>query len=67
MIYINGEVNKVGGIELGEHDSISVTQAITMVGGLARDAAPDKLFVPLPKHLVTNLSLFGETKRGCGG
>jgi polysaccharide export outer membrane protein len=42
MVYVSGEVNKVGGLELAERDSISVTQAIAMVGGLAKDAAPEK-------------------------
>lgn len=42
MVYVNGEVNRVGSIELQERDSISAMQLITQVGGLAKDAAPDK-------------------------
>ncbi len=38
MVYINGEVGRVGGIELGERDSISISQALTLSGGLSRDA-----------------------------
>jgi polysaccharide export outer membrane protein len=38
LVYVNGEVGKVGPIELGERDSLSVVQAITMAGGFTRDA-----------------------------
>lgn len=48
MVYVNGDVGKVGGIELGERDSISVTQLITMAGGLGKDAAPEKTRVLRP-------------------
>ncbi len=41
-IYVNGEVNKVGTVELMDRQSIPVTQLLTMVGGLGKDAAPDK-------------------------
>ena len=41
LVYATGEFNKVGGVELGERDFISVTQLITMVGGLSKDAAPE--------------------------
>jgi polysaccharide biosynthesis/export protein len=48
MIYIGGEVNKVGSLELGERDSLSVIQAISMSGGLARDADPEKARILRP-------------------
>lgn len=48
LVYANGEVNKVGGIELGERNSISVTQLISMVGGLTKDAAPEKANILRP-------------------
>jgi polysaccharide biosynthesis/export protein len=48
MVYVNGEVNKVGGIELGERDSISLVQLITLSGGLGKDAAPEKALVLRP-------------------
>lgn len=38
MVYINGEVGKVGAVELGERDSVSIAQAITLAGGLTRSA-----------------------------
>jgi polysaccharide export outer membrane protein len=38
LVYINGEVQKTGAIELGERDSISLLQALTQAGGLTRDA-----------------------------
>jgi polysaccharide biosynthesis/export protein len=48
MIYIGGEVNRVGAIELGERDSLSVIQAISMSGGLSRDADLEKAHVLRP-------------------
>ncbi|HYI93680.1 MAG TPA: polysaccharide biosynthesis/export family protein [Bryobacteraceae bacterium] len=48
MIYVNGEVVRVGPVELGERSSISVSQAITMSGGLNNDANPEKVRVLRP-------------------
>jgi polysaccharide biosynthesis/export protein len=48
MVYVNGEVGRVGGFELGERDSIGVAQLITMVGGLNRDADAKKARVLRP-------------------
>jgi polysaccharide export outer membrane protein len=48
MVYITGEVGKVGGIELGERDSITVAQALTQSGGFARDANRTKVRVLRP-------------------
>ena len=33
LIYVSGDITKAGGLELGERDSIGVTQAIAMAGG----------------------------------
>uniref|UniRef100_Q01XL8 Polysaccharide export protein n=1 Tax=Solibacter usitatus (strain Ellin6076) TaxID=234267 RepID=Q01XL8_SOLUE len=38
MVYVTGEVNKVGAFELQERDSISVIQALTLAGGLNPNA-----------------------------
>jgi len=38
LIYVAGEVMKVSGIELGERDYMTVTQALTIAGGFTRDA-----------------------------
>jgi polysaccharide export outer membrane protein len=38
MIYVSGEVAKIGGIELGERSSLSVTQALALSGGFTKDA-----------------------------
>jgi polysaccharide export outer membrane protein len=38
MVYVNGEVSRVGGLELQERDSMSVIQAITLAGGLTATA-----------------------------
>ena len=48
LVYINGEVGKVGGIELGERDSITVAQALTQSGGFSRDANRSKVRVLRP-------------------
>jgi polysaccharide biosynthesis/export protein len=48
MVYINGEVGKIGGIELGERDSITVAQALTQSGGFSRDANRTKVRVLRP-------------------
>jgi polysaccharide export outer membrane protein len=38
MVYISGEVGRVGAFELQEKDSMSVLQALTLAGGVSRDA-----------------------------
>lgn len=48
MVYISGEVGRVGGIELGERDSISVAQALTQSGGFTRDANRNEVRVLRP-------------------
>jgi polysaccharide biosynthesis/export protein len=48
LVYVNGEVGKVGGIELGERDSVSVAQALTMAGGFTRDANRGKVRILRP-------------------
>jgi len=48
LVYVNGDVGKVGGIELGERDSVSITQALTMAGGFGRDADQSKVRILRP-------------------
>jgi len=48
LIYVNGEVGKVGGIELGERDSVSIAQALVMSGGFTRDANRTKVRILRP-------------------
>jgi polysaccharide export outer membrane protein len=48
LVYINGEVAKVGGIELGERESVSVAQALTMAGGFGKDANRSKVRILRP-------------------
>ena len=48
LVYINGEVGKVGGIELGERDSVSIAQALTMAGGFGHDANRGKVRILRP-------------------
>ena len=46
LVYMSGEIGKVGGIELGERDSISILQALSQSGGMSRDAKGDKVRIP---------------------
>lgn len=48
MVFVQGEVARVGGFELGERDSITISQIVSMAGGLGRDAKPDKAVVLRP-------------------
>ena len=48
LVYIAGEVLKVGGIELQERDSISFLQALSQAGGFTPNAKRDKINVLRP-------------------
>ena len=48
LVYMTGEVGRVSGLELGERDSISVAQALTLSGGFSRDANRGKVRVLRP-------------------
>lgn len=48
MVYVNGEVLRVGGYQVGDRESLSVTQALAMAGGLGKDAAPEKSLILRP-------------------
>jgi len=48
QVYVNGEVGKVGSFELGDRESISIAQAITMAGGFNRDALRGKVRILRP-------------------
>lgn len=54
-IYVSGDVVKAGAIELAERDSMSVTQALTEVGGFSPMASKDKVRVLRP--------ILGSTRR----
>ncbi len=47
-VYVNGDVTKVGAIELAERDSMSVTQALTEAGGFSPLADHSKVRVLRP-------------------
>ncbi len=38
FIYVNGAINRVGGLDLAERESMSVTQVLTMAGGMKSNA-----------------------------
>lgn len=48
LIYVNGALGHVGGIDLQEKDSMSVTQLVTMAGGLRPEARPEKARILRP-------------------
>jgi len=45
LIYVNGEVGKVGAFELDERDSMSVVQVLTLAGGLGHEANPTQAVI----------------------
>jgi polysaccharide export outer membrane protein len=48
LVYVNGEVSKVGAIELNDRDSVSILQALTQGGGFTKDAARGKVRILRP-------------------
>jgi polysaccharide biosynthesis/export protein len=48
LVYVNGEVGKIGGVELGERDSISMAQVLTQAGGFGKDAQRGKVRILRP-------------------
>lgn len=48
MVYVSGEVGKVGPVELSERDSISITQLLSIAGGLRPDADPKRARILRP-------------------
>jgi protein involved in polysaccharide export with SLBB domain len=48
LVYVSGEVLKVGALELQERDSMSVLQALTQAGGLGPAANPKMAFILRP-------------------
>jgi polysaccharide export outer membrane protein len=57
LVYVTGEVGRIGALELGERDSISLTQALTLSGGLTKDSKGSKVRVLRP---VTNTARRAE-------
>jgi len=48
MVFVSGEVAKVAGVALEERESISVTQVLSISGGLTHEADPEKARVLRP-------------------
>lgn len=48
MIYVTGEVSKVGGYEVGDKDSVTLTQLVTLMGGFTPTAVPDEVKILRP-------------------
>jgi len=48
MVYVNGELGKVGAFELGERDFISIAQVLSLAGGLTKNADAKKARILRP-------------------
>jgi polysaccharide export outer membrane protein len=48
QVYVTGEVGKTGTFDLGERESLSIAQALTMAGGFNRDALKGKVKILRP-------------------
>ena len=48
LLYVSGDIGKIGGIEFGERDSISMLQALTMSGGFTPVSNRSKVRVLRP-------------------
>jgi polysaccharide export outer membrane protein len=62
-VYVNGEVLRVGGQELGERDSISIAQALSQAGGFSPYAKKSKVRILRPV-LNTNRRYMIEVDAG---
>lgn len=47
-VYVNGEVLRVGGQELGERDTISIAQVLSEAGGFSKDAKKSQVRILRP-------------------
>jgi polysaccharide export outer membrane protein len=52
-VYVNGEVVRIGGQELGERESISIAQALAESGGFTRDAKKSEVRILRPVEGTT--------------
>ena len=48
QVFVTGEVNRIGQFDLGERDSISIAQALTMAGGFNPNALKGKVTILRP-------------------
>jgi polysaccharide export outer membrane protein len=48
MVFTAGAVGRVGGIEIGERESFSMMQALTLAGGLSPNAKPESAYILRP-------------------
>lgn len=51
MVYISGEVNRPGAVELVTQDSISISKVVALAGGLTRTASPGRTVI---RHINAN-------------
>jgi polysaccharide biosynthesis/export protein len=48
LVYVNGEVTRVGGVDLAERDTIPIAQVLAQSGGFTREAKKDKVRILRP-------------------
>jgi polysaccharide export outer membrane protein len=48
LVYVNGEVTRVGGVDLAERDTIPIAQVLAQSGGFTREARKDKVRILRP-------------------
>ena len=48
LVYVNGEVAKVGGVDLAERDTIPIAQVLAQSGGFTKDAKKSKVRILRP-------------------
>jgi polysaccharide biosynthesis/export protein len=53
MVYINGEVTRIGGQELSERESIPLAQVLSQAGGFTKDSKRDKVRILRPVEGTT--------------
>jgi polysaccharide export outer membrane protein len=48
LVYVSGEVGRVGGVDLAERDTIPIAQVLSQSGGFTRDAKKNKVRILRP-------------------
>ena len=48
LVYVNGEVTKVGGVDLAERDTVPIAQVLAQSGGFTREAKKNKVRILRP-------------------
>lgn len=57
LVYVNGEVTRVGGVDLAERDTIPIAQVLAQSGGFTRDSKKSKVRILRPVEGTTRRHL----------